>query len=108
MTVPPGSRPLLGRHVRLDPSVPADADELFAALDDERVWTYGYGGGPSGRAQGPADWVTRMETAVADGRAMFTVRLVADDRVVGTSSLGDTHLVNERTHLGWTAYSPSV
>jgi N-acetyltransferase len=29
-------------------------------------------------------------------------------RIVGTSSLGDVDLVNERMHLGWTAYTPDV
>ncbi len=42
------------------------------------------------------------------------MRLVADGSlgaagtVVGTSSLGDQSLADERIHLGWTAYSPAV
>lgn len=39
---------------------------------------------------------------------MYTVRLLTDGRVVGTTSLGDTVLAHERTHLGWTAYQPDV
>jgi RimJ/RimL family protein N-acetyltransferase len=39
---------------------------------------------------------------------MYTVRQTADGRVVGTSSLGDVDLVNERVHLGWTGYDPAV
>ena len=39
---------------------------------------------------------------------MFTVRLVDSGRVVGTTSLGDVDLVNERVHLGWTGYAPDV
>jgi RimJ/RimL family protein N-acetyltransferase len=42
---------------------------------------------------------------------MYTVRLLADrspGRTVGTTSLGDIDLANERVHLGWTAYSPDV
>jgi RimJ/RimL family protein N-acetyltransferase len=38
---------------------------------------------------------------------MYVVRLM-DGRIVGTSSLGDIDLQNERVHLGWTAYSPDV
>jgi N-acetyltransferase len=38
---------------------------------------------------------------------MFVVR-DRDGRVIGTSSLGDTVLEHERTHLGWTAYTPPV
>ena len=32
--------------------------------------------------------------------------LGAAGTVVGTTSLGDWDLVNERTHIGWTAYGP--
>lgn len=39
---------------------------------------------------------------------MFTVRWVSDGEVLGTTSLGDTDLNHQRTHLGWTAYTPSV
>lgn len=107
MALMPGGRPLVGRHLRLDPSIPDDAAGLFEALDHDEVWAAGYAGGPSGRATGPDSWVRAMERAVAEHRAMYTVRL-ADGRVVGTSSLGDTVLEHERTHLGWTAYAPAV
>jgi RimJ/RimL family protein N-acetyltransferase len=52
-------------------------------------------------------------TAAEEGqRQAYVVRLRADSplgdagTVVGTSSLGDADLVNERAHLGWTAYGP--
>ena len=102
----PGGRALIGAGVRLDPTVPADAPGIFAALDDDEVWAAGYSGGPSGRAVEPAGWERRIEAAVAEGRAMFTVR--ADDEVIGTTSLGDTSLEHQRTHLGWTAYTPAA
>lgn len=104
----PGGRSLVGDWVRLDPSAPADADGLFAALDHPQVWEYGYGGGPAGRPSSPADWVRRIALADAESRAMFTVRLLRDERVIGTSSLGDVDLHNERVHLGWTAYDPGT
>lgn len=31
-----------------------------------------------------------------------------DNRVIGTTTLGDFDLVNESAHVGWTAYSPDV
>jgi len=104
----PGDRPLVGTSVRLDPSVPADAEGLFTALDDERVWAAGYAGGPAARPADPAGWAERVEAAQRDRRAMYTVRQLDGGRVVGTSSLGDVDLYNERIHLGWTAYSPDV
>jgi len=113
----PDGRPLIGSVVRLDRTVAGDADELFAALDDARVYEFGFGGGPAGR---PAD-VAAMEAIVQDsvtdtsrGRLAYTVRLVADGAlgsagtVLGTSSLGDPSLPDERIHLGWTGYTPAV
>ena len=100
----------------LDPLVPADAGPLFEALDDERVWAAGYGGGPAGRPRDLAgmDAFVAAGTAAAERgeRQAYVARLVADSplgaagTVVGTSSLAEWDLVNERVHLGWTAYGP--
>lgn len=102
--------------VRLDPLEAADADGLFAALDDERVWAAGYGGGPAGRPGDVAAMARIVESAVMAAhrgeRQAYVVRMaVGTDlgkagTVVGTSSLGEWDLVNERVHLGWTAYGP--
>ena len=105
---PPGGRSLVGRHVRLDPSTEADAEELFAALDHDEVWASGYSGGPSARPHTAREWAARIGDAEQEPRAMFTVRRLRDERVLGTSSLGDTVLMHARTHLGWTAYTPEV
>lgn len=102
--------------VRLDPVESADAEGLFAALDDERVWAAGYGGGPAGRPGDVAAMARIVESAVVAAhrgeRQAYVVRLAvgsdlgAAGTVVGTSSLGEWDLVNERVHLGWTAYGP--
>jgi len=102
--------------IRLDGLTPDDAPGLLAALDDPRVWDKGYGGGPAGR---PRDghamrlWIERsLANARSTGRTAYAIRLLHDGElgaagtVVGTSSLGDVDLVNERVHLGWTAYGP--
>ena len=107
MTIRPGGLPLVGRVVRLDPSTEADADGLFAALDHDEVWAAGYSGGPAARPPEPTVWADRVVDAARDSRVMYTVRLL-DGRIVGTTSLGDVDLHNERVHLGWTAYSPDV
>jgi N-acetyltransferase len=119
----PDGRALVGSVVRLDPMTLDDAPGLFAALDDERVWAGNFGGGPAGR---PADvpamraWLAPSVAARGGGaaargtayRVAYTVRLIADSElgaagtVVGTTSLGDVDLVNERAHVGWTAYGP--
>jgi RimJ/RimL family protein N-acetyltransferase len=112
----PYAQTLQGSHVRLDRATVDDAEGLFAALDDERVWAKGYGGGPLGRPVDVAamrDIIDAAVTAAARGeRRAYTVRLVGDSplgaagTVVGTTSLADWDLVNERTHIGWTAYGP--
>jgi RimJ/RimL family protein N-acetyltransferase len=117
-TVEPDGRALVGRFVRLDPASVSDAPELFAALDDERVWANGYGGGPGGRPRDVPAMRQFLRAAVeaADRRQRqaYVVRLMDGElagagaaTVVGTSSLGDWDLRNERAHLGWTAYGPA-
>ena len=108
MTKAPGGLALVGTTVRLDPAHPEDADGLFAALDHAEVWAAGYAGGPAARPADAAGWEQRIDQAEQEGRAMYVVRLLADGRVVGTTSLGDVDLANERVHLGWTAYDPAV
>ena len=108
MTKAPGGHPLVGTHVRLDPSVGADAEAIFAALDHDAVWAGGYSGGPSARPAQAAGWAARISDAALEPRAMYTVRRIDDGEVLGTTSLGDTVLLHQRTHLGWTAYTPSV
>jgi len=107
VTVRPGGLPLVGRTVRLDPATVEDAEGLFAALDHDEVWAAGYSGGPAARPSEPRAWTGRIADAERDARVMYTVRLL-DGRIVGTTSLGDVDLHNERVHLGWTAYSPDV
>jgi len=112
----PDGRALVGRTVRLDLTAPGDGPGLFAALDHPLVWATGFGGGPAGRpatVAGMQDWVA---ASIADPRrpAAYTVRLNVDGplgvagTIVGTSSLGDVSLPDERVHLGWTAYHPDV
>lgn len=103
--------------------MPDDAPGLFAALDDPRVWAAHYGGGPSARPVSLGAMRSWLAPSIAarDGglaargtsyRVAYTVRLVDDSplgaagTVVGTTSLGDVDVVNERAHIGWTAYGP--
>jgi N-acetyltransferase len=115
VTRPPQPVELANHVVLLSPASVDDAADLFAALDEERVWAAGYGGGPAGRWSDVE--AARAALAVADRgrtgpRQAYVVRLAADGdlgpagTVVGTSSLGEWDLVNEEVHLGWTAYGP--
>jgi RimJ/RimL family protein N-acetyltransferase len=112
------SAPLVGRVVRLDLLEPSDLEEMFPLLSDPAVYASGY-------------VMHRRPTTVADavdlatarflhqqgqadgrgsGRTAYAVRLVADSELgpagtlVGTSSLAEADLHNERIHLGSTLY----
>jgi RimJ/RimL family protein N-acetyltransferase len=106
----PDGRSLIGRTVRLDAAVPGDADELFGALDHDEVWAARYM--PKGRIGAPEGWRRAIESARDEQRAMYVVRTFGEHpqpgQVVGTTSLGDVDVENEKVHLGWTAYSPEV
>jgi RimJ/RimL family protein N-acetyltransferase len=113
MTIAPDGRPLVGDVVRLDRFVADDIGQLFAAIDDERVYAAGFGGGPGGRPA-TVEQMRERWTKAAPQRVAYVVRLTRDSElgaegtVVGTTSLGDVDLANERVHLGWTGYAPSV
>jgi RimJ/RimL family protein N-acetyltransferase len=110
VTTRPDGRALIGRTVRLDLAQSSDGDALFAALDDDRVWELGYAASKP-RPRSGADWTVGVQAAADEQRVMYVVRLVGgarDGEVVGTTSLGETDLHHEKTHLGWTAYSPTV
>ena len=111
----PDGRPLVGQVVRLDEAETADAAALFSALDDERVYRYGYGGGPAGRPTSPEPIAATIAAARIDpSRTMYVIRLLTDSSlgaagtVVGTSTLGDAVPVHRRIHIGWTGYAPAV
>jgi N-acetyltransferase len=107
VAVAPDGRPLVGRVVRLDRATVDDAAALFGVLDHDDVWAMGYGGS-QGRPTGPDGWRTAISQALAADRVMYVVRRLADDLVVGTTSIGDIDIANEKAHIGWTAYSPAV
>ncbi|HEX3824252.1 MAG TPA: GNAT family protein [Mycobacteriales bacterium] len=110
--IAPDGRALIGRIVRLDQARDDDAEGLFEALDDDQVWAMAYSANRP-RAASATDWLQSIQLAREDNRIMYVVRLIDPDdatggRIVGTTSLGDIDVGNEKAHIGWTAYSPSV
>ncbi|WP_406829976.1 GNAT family protein [Pedococcus sp. KACC 23699] len=107
----PTGVPLVGRHVRLDPVHPDDAEGLHAVHGDPVVYTQGYVmSAPPPDLAATRALVASAIAARGTGRTAYTVRLTGDGglgaagTVVGTTSLGDVDVVNERVHLGWTLY----
>jgi N-acetyltransferase len=109
--IAPDGRALVGRTVRLDRAQDADALGLLNALDDDAVWAMGYSANKP-RPTSAADWQRWIDAAREDNRVMYVVRLIDPDnpnggRIVGTTSLGDIDVTNQKAHIGWTAYSPA-
>jgi N-acetyltransferase len=80
-------------------------------LADPQVYRHGYvmRSAPAHLAETRAGVAADIAAREA-GRTAYTIRLAGDGplgaagTVVGTSSLGDVDLANERVHLGWTLY----
>ncbi len=107
MAVTPDRRSLGNNVVLLAPLHVDDSNELFAAFDDERVWAGGWGGGPAARPDNPESMRTVVDKLISSG-VCYAVRDAGTGAVVGTASLLDIDLTNERCMFGGSAYAPSV
>ncbi len=100
--IAPDGRSLVGTTVRLDPLTLDDAEGLLPCFADPRVYAHGF------VMHAPPTDVDGMRALISarlrPGKVPYTVRV--DGVVVGTSSLMDVDLVNERTHIGSTLYHP--
>ncbi len=101
-----------GRFIRLEPLDRNDLGELARAINSPEVFAGGYGGGPAG-VQPSADAFQQWAQTYYqwDAGNVYGIRLVggeSDGVLVGCSTLGDFDVAKEATHIGWTAYHPSV
>lgn len=97
----PPPHELVGDHVTLTQFVPADAPELYAALDHDACWDH-----VAGRPANPEEYAATLAQAPQAGRWPWVVRRASE--VVGTTSYLDVSLPDARLEIGSTAYSPSV
>ena len=97
----PPPHELAGEHITLTQFVPADAPELFAALDHDACWDH-----VVGRPSDPEEYAATLAQAPQAGRWPWVVRKGAE--VVGTTSYLDVSLPDARLEIGSTAYSPVV
>lgn len=107
---PPPDIRLPGRLVEVVPAVrQRDAEELFRALDDDRVWRH-----LAGRPLSPQAYAARLAQQRAAGALPWTVRLriayagLPAGAVVGTSTYLDVSVGDARLEIGSTAYAPLV
>ena len=101
----PTGAPLIGSTVRLDPMTIDDAGALHPVLANPDNYADGYVMAP------PTTTVEESRAYVAGRLAVagpehlpYVGRLVLDGTVVGTSTIGDVDVRNERAHIGWTMW----
>jgi RimJ/RimL family protein N-acetyltransferase len=86
-----------------------DAEDLFAALDHDDVWTH-----MTARPASPAEYADRLGRALATDRLPWVVRLrkplagLPAGCVVGTTSYLEVSVADARLEVGSTAYTPAV
>jgi RimJ/RimL family protein N-acetyltransferase len=97
---PPPHELTLGA-ITLSQFVPADAPDLFHALDHDACWDH-----VSGRPSDPDGYAAALAQAPGSGRWPWTVR--RGDAVVGTTSYLDVSLADARLEIGHTVYTPAV
>ena len=97
---------LTGRWVRLEPLAEAHREALRRAADDERIWknTLVVGRGPGFDASFDDAFVQRD----AGRQIPFAVRLLTDDRLIGSTSYLDVNPRHKRVEIGSTWYEPAV
>lgn len=98
---------MIGTWIRLDPLQAEDAPGLAAAATDGRLWESTVTAIP--RPEGMAAFVEQRLADVAAGTwQAFTVRRLADDRIVGLSNYLHIDPVNRRREIGGTWYAASA
>lgn len=97
----PPPHELVGQHVALTQFVPADAPELYAALDHDACWDH-----VAGRPANPEEYAATLAQAPQSGRWPWVVRRASE--VVGTTSYLEVSLPDARLEIGSTAYAPAV
>ena len=87
--------------ITLSQFVPADAEELFHALNHDACWDH-----VAGRPSNPEECAATLAAAPSSGRWPWVVR--RDGAIVGTTSYLDVSLPDARLEIGHTIYSPAV
>jgi RimJ/RimL family protein N-acetyltransferase len=97
---------LVGKWVQLEPLVEEHREPLRIAANDERIWRHML---VNAAGAGFDEWFDRVLVNYRNGvQIPFVVRLLADRRVVGSTSYLDTVEQHKRIEIGSTWYTPDV
>jgi RimJ/RimL family protein N-acetyltransferase len=97
----PADTELVHGSVSLRPAVPADAEDMFSALDDDRVWAH-----VRGRPADADAWARSLGSAPGVGIFHWTVRRRGE--IVGTTAFLEVSPVDARLEIGFTLYAHRV
>jgi RimJ/RimL family protein N-acetyltransferase len=96
---------LAAGRVRLEPLAEGHRDGLARAADDPRIWTH-MPADASGA--GFTDWFEgSLQTALAGREAVWAVRSLGDDALVGSTRYLAIEPAHRRLEIGHTWYAPS-
>lgn len=104
MAIPPTPIELANDYVIVAPTGLADSDGLFAALDDQSIWTWLTWPQPSSPAEMSAMVVGALAERERGARFPWTVRAADTGDIAGWTSYGDIEPRHDRIEIGWTAY----
>lgn len=93
---------LCGKHVRLEPLLPAHAAGLLAIGRDESIWTW-LTRGPLVDFADAQGWVADALAAAQAGTQLpFGIIATADDALAGTTRYLNISVADEGLEIGWT------
>ena len=96
---------LEGTHVRLEPLRMEHAEELFAAADEDEIWTYLSRARP-GRVADMRTYIREaLDQQVLDRHLPWLTRRVADGLAIGTTRYANIDRANRTVEIGWTLLS---
>jgi len=94
---------LTGSLVQLEPIKESHENELYAAAQDESIWTYN---GSNAYGERFYRWFNKAITAPT--HLPFIVRRISDQKIIGSTRYYDINSENHRLTIGYTWYIPEV
>ncbi len=92
---------LTGRLVRLEPLLPEHADRLFDTAADPEIWRWRLAPQPNNLTQ-MSNFISDVLIGSGRDRKSFFVSRLIDGRALGSTTLYELDLRNQRVEMGWT------
>lgn len=99
---------LTGNIGQLEPMTVEHASDLFEASRDAAIWRYLLVPQPTSVLEMETLIQGALQQEAAGQQLPFSVRLLSEDRIVGTTRLLDIRPFDLALEIGWTWYAPEV